>query len=140
MIKRLTLAASIIVMLLAISCNKKEEQPGMVGDWYISNITKTGCTTGGANGSTDFGCDDTYCFMITLDADGAFGSSQTINGTSQDDTGSYLIMGDTIEICTQGATSCANYELAYERGADTFTTTTTDGSTGCVTVTTYTRK
>lgn len=140
----LKIGALALLISLISSCKKDSDPqpvvPTIVGDWYISNITRTECVSE-ENFNTDFICSAVFCDQISLTSGGTFTSETTINGSSTfSDTGTYRIMDDGyIEICRVSGTVCENMELHYVNGADTFYTLQLDGATGCVTKTSYIR-
>ena len=126
-------------LLFLMSCEKDDnESKTIVGEWYISSQTISGCTEGG-NAQFDFMCTEDNCLKIALGSGSSYDYYSLINGKLTQDHGTYLIMEDYIEVCRQNGTVCNNYELTFTPGSDVFTTKDTDGATGCVTLTTYIR-
>lgn len=108
----------------------------LVGTWTLVQTSISGCTSGG-NGTTNFSCTDANCLTITMRSDNSYQMKTIVNGSVTTDNGTYLLMGDNLEVCRQNGTVCSNGDFALNNSTKTFTLTQIDGATGCVTVNTY---
>jgi len=128
-----------LITLLA-NC-KDDELPvssnPLVGTWVMESIAISGCNDPEEDGSVSAICTTSTCSKIIMTREGAFTVSIILNNTPNEDTGTYLVMNDVIEICVQGGISCSNvvYELFDDNKRLKFTDV--DGASGCTTETVY---
>lgn len=129
---------AVAATLLLVGCKDDDgtTTDPLVGTWTLIKVDVSGCTDGG-NGSTNFSCTDANCLTISMKADNSYTMKTLVNGGVTNDNGTWLKMGDNMEICRQNGTVCANGDFALNSTAKTFTLTYVDGASGCTTVNTY---
>lgn len=131
------------LMLYFSSCKEEDVQPPdhpLVGTWYMSAFDQSGCTNPDENTSFVLSCTSTVCFELKIFGDQTYRitsiapgePTETINGT-------YKIQGNNLEICEDNL-YCSNGDFELLTDNIGFTLTETDGASGCVAVTTFTRK
>lgn len=139
--KKLIIILAIAVAAAAISCKDEEvkKNDAMIGTWQLTHVNTVGCTDGEGNGDYAFGCTADYCEKLIITTANSVKKEVTLLGNPSSDSGTYLIMGDNIEICMQQGTSCANGDYAMNTDKTVFTVKYTDGATGCISTYTYTK-
>lgn len=129
-------------MLYFTACKDDEKTPAhpLVGTWYMSAFDQTGCTEPAENMSFTLSCTPTGCFELKIFSDQTY----QIKSIFQDEptetiSGTYKIQGTNLEICEDNL-YCSNGDFIILPGNNGFTLTETDGASGCVAVSTFTRK
>ena len=119
-----------------ISCKDDKVNPSvspLVGTWQLTAMNVTGCSNG-ENTSASYGCADNFCMKITMDKNGGYKVQTTLLGDLETDTGTYIEVDGSLEVCVNQGTECSSTELSMASDKKSFTLTDTDGATGCVTV------
>ena len=125
-----------------ISCNNDKDPVAvnpLVGTWVMERIEITGCTDNDENGEYTLGCTADNCSKVTVAANNAFISTITLLGVTETDTGTYLIMGNDVEICANGGTECSTSEFILLENNQKVRFTEVHGSSGCITKAWYKR-
>ncbi|WP_339795414.1 hypothetical protein [uncultured Imperialibacter sp.] len=131
-----TLAAAATLFFTGCKDDNGDASSPLVGTWTLVKTDISGCTNGG-NGTSTFTCDDANCLTITMKADNSYQMKTLVNGGVTNDNGTYLLMGDNLEVCRSNGTVCSNGDFALNTATKSFTLTEVDGATGCTRVTTY---
>jgi hypothetical protein len=130
------------LLILTFLANCKDDEPQistnpLVGTWVMESIAYSGCNDPEENGSIQTTCTSVNCSKIVMTSEGVFKVVLVLNSTPAEDAGTYLVMGDVIEICVLGGTECSNMSYKLLDNNSRLKFTETDGDTGCTSVVIY---
>lgn len=141
--KNLFIPSILIAIILVSACSDNDQAKTsaspLAGTWALTHFIITDCNEEGENTEYEVSCTSQNCSKITITKNGAFKTELTIGGHTEVDQGTYIINGNSLQICDQTGAECspAVFELTNEK--NTLMIEEVDGETACTAIAIYER-
>lgn len=136
-IKHITVLGLLSAGLFFYSCSDDDEGGSSISLegtlWIENSITTTGCTDPDDNETDISNCDSNECFTIQL-SDGVITSTELEGGSTEVETGTYVISGNTLTVTIGGIILEINFQIS----GNTLTISFVDPFDGCTNTVVYT--